>query len=244
MHCTALHRAALLLCKLVRRAARAWRAAHAAPQPSRPNRPASPSLLPRGPTCYQALAVNEFTGPSWSYPYNATQPEGPTMGHMVRAGGPQGRSASGGAAAVSLRPSQLLIFFAAFKPSFHRPPTPFSPLLLYPAGGSQPQPQILEFRGFGTEYWWVWLGLGTTLASIVINVTIFVLAATFLKGACGHSLAPLLHSSLCSAAAACAPGRACTLAAACPGTAALPLCAHAHCLLFTTHRPQARAPSR
>ncbi|PSC69376.1 ATP-binding cassette transporter isoform B [Micractinium conductrix] len=42
--------------------------------------------------------------------------------------------------------------------------------------------QILVFRGFGTEYWWVWVALGASLASIVINVVIFILAATFLMG--------------------------------------------------------------
>ncbi|EFN59720.1 hypothetical protein CHLNCDRAFT_133292 [Chlorella variabilis] len=41
---------------------------------------------------------------------------------------------------------------------------------------------ILVFRGFGTEYYWVWIGLGAVLASIVINVVVFVLAATFMKG--------------------------------------------------------------
>lgn len=33
------------------------------------------------------------------------------------------------------------------------------------------------------QYWWVWVGLGAALASTVINVAIFILAATFLKGA-------------------------------------------------------------
>ncbi len=33
------------------------------------------------------------------------------------------------------------------------------------------------------QYWWVWIGLGAVLASTVINVIIFILAATFLKGA-------------------------------------------------------------
>lgn len=40
------------------------------------------------------------------------------------------------------------------------------------------------------QYWWVWIGLGAVLASTVINIGIFILAATFLKGAKkGFSLA-------------------------------------------------------
>lgn len=37
----------------------------------------------RSPPLSQALAVNEFTGPSWSYPYNASEPAGPTMGEVI-----------------------------------------------------------------------------------------------------------------------------------------------------------------
>lgn len=32
----------------------------------------------------QALAVNEFTGPSWAYPYDASDPDSATMGVTVR----------------------------------------------------------------------------------------------------------------------------------------------------------------
>lgn len=71
----------------------------------------------------QAFAINEFTGASWDAPYNATNPDSPTLGVAV-----------------------------------------------------------LDFRAFHTEYSWVWKGIGIVLGSIVINVAIFVLAATFRPG--------------------------------------------------------------
>lgn len=48
----------------------------AAPAPPHPHLP-----LPPAP---QALAVNEFTGPSWAFPYNASLGDAsPTMGQVI-----------------------------------------------------------------------------------------------------------------------------------------------------------------
>lgn len=41
---------------------------------------------------------------------------------------------------------------------------------------------VLEFRAFETDYVWVWYGVIIVLASIAVNVAVFVLAATFRKG--------------------------------------------------------------
>ena len=62
------------------------------------------------------------------------------------------------------------------------------------------------------RYYWVWIGLGAVLASIVINVAVFVLAATFLKG---ELRGPALHGGWCSCGAAVEEqgGRVCQLMA-------------------------------
>lgn len=43
--------------------------------------PTHPLAAPTHPT--QALAVNEFTGASWNYPYDASDPDSPLMGHVI-----------------------------------------------------------------------------------------------------------------------------------------------------------------
>ncbi|GAB4820274.1 hypothetical protein N2152v2_007320 [Parachlorella kessleri] len=42
--------------------------------------------------------------------------------------------------------------------------------------------EVLESRGFGTQYWWVWLSVGVAFASTFINLAAFVAACTFLSG--------------------------------------------------------------
>lgn len=40
--------------------------------------------------------------------------------------------------------------------------------------------QVLTFRGFPTEYWWVWASVGFLLASLAIILALFMAAATYL----------------------------------------------------------------
>jgi hypothetical protein len=48
---------------------------------------------------------------------------------------------------------------------------------------------LFASRGFGTQYWWVWVAVGFNIGSIVINVLAFITAATFLPGDSAATLA-------------------------------------------------------
>jgi hypothetical protein len=162
------------------------------PSPNPPI-PQSPTPLCRA-YITQALAVNEFTGASWDKDYV----DGVSLGKQVRCA----RCACAALAVCALH--ALCRVLPSRRPpcqaghanwlspghlscccSTHPHPPNSSPRAAPAAAAAAstvPPPQILIFRGFGTEYWWVWIGLGASLASIVINVAIFVLAATFLSG--------------------------------------------------------------
>ena len=75
---------------------------------------------------------------------------------------------------TEVRPAGLPAVPAAARPS--------SPLLLLPwAQHPTHAPHRCPFLLPVPQYYWVWIGLGAVLASIVINVVVFVLAATFMK---------------------------------------------------------------
>ena len=150
----------------------------------------APKLSPLGahlPTCpacrayiTQGLAINEFTGSSWDKP-NPADPTNPQpLGIQVR-----------GARSHLCRQQPRRRRHCAWHPpccsaaaaAMQRRPTTAFTTPHAPGASHSLAPQVLEFRGFPTSYWWVWLGVGATIASTFINVGVFILAATFLQGA-------------------------------------------------------------